>query len=139
MLRRLKNHHAFSTVEMAVALGIVVVIITIAALVQVQSLKTARKITLEHDLRLFAELETTQYNTVGHFTGSKGQVIEHNELDSDFQLGGFKPSRDVTIVILSGDPRDPYNPKSPYIIEARHKKLKRTYLYNLTTSKMEEE
>lgn len=138
MLRWAKDQRAFTSIEMAVSLSIVVVILIVATFAQIEYLKKARRITLEHDLKLFAQFEITQYNATGRFAGSKGQVINYGELDSDFQLGGFRPSRDVTITIVSGEPQDPYNPERPFIVQAKHRKLSTTFVYNLTTSKMEE-
>jgi len=124
--------------EMVVSLFVMIIIVIIAAVAQARYIRTAQRITLEHDLRAFAEIQSAEFNSTGRFAGRKGQTITHDMSAADFRLFGFRPSRDVTITVVSGGPLDPFNPQRSCIVQARHRKLKTVLEYNLTTNQLVE-
>ena len=74
----------------------------------------------KHDLKSFAKSEEIYFFDNNQFLGNPGQTTRNGGGTSDFTLSDFKPSEGVSITVISGDPFNPFDPSTPYIIQATH-------------------
>ncbi|MFH1760588.1 MAG: hypothetical protein ABIA63_05760 [bacterium] len=109
-----------------------VTVIIVAVKFQRGYIIRAHEIILIHEFDKFKQFQILNYNTTGEFIGSMGQTLGNDDSDSSLSIKGLRPSKEVSIVILSGDGKDPSNPSNPFIIQAKHSKINKTLSYNLT-------
>ena len=94
------------------------------------------EITAMHDLNSFAKTQQDFFLKNESFAGNPGEYIRNDGMPSDFHLDNFKPSLNIIIKIISGDPSNPYSESDPIIAESRHVGSPDVFEYNFKSKEI---
>lgn len=130
------DSHAFTLIELMVAIAIMGILAAIAGTMLHSSLNAARNITAKHDLFSFSKIQEAYYLQEGCFIGEPGESIRNDGNPSDFSLNIFHPSKGVCITIISGDPESPYIADTHFVMESHHSAGNAVYELDLITKQL---
>ena len=122
--------------ELMIAIGILSVFAAIAFQMLHKSKYKAIEITAMHDLNTFAKIQQENFLKTDSFAGNPGESIRNDGLPSDFHLDNFKPSLNIIIKIISGDPTNPYSESDPIIAESKHAGSPEVFEYNFKSKEL---
>ena len=125
----------FTLIELIIVIVIVGVLSMIAIRAFQGIISTAYKVTIEHDLRQFVEMEEIYFTWHRHYFGKAGDYIQGGTHPSGTLVipdAHFVPSDGVRVEIISGNGQ---SPAGPHYLTARvsHVKLDVTYEYDFAT------
>lgn len=136
IFRKISETKAFTSMELMIAIGVLSVFAAIAFQMLHKSRYKAMEITAMHDLNTFAKGQQEYYLNNDSFAGNPGESIRNDGFPSDFHLANFKPSLNIIIKIISGDPSDPYSESDPIIAESRHAGSPDVFEYNFKSKEL---
>lgn len=118
---------------------IVIVIVGVLSMLAIRAfqgiISKAYKVTIEHDLRQFVEMEEIYFTWNRHYFGKTGDYIQGGIHPSGTLVipdAHFIPSEGVRVEIISGNGQSPAGPHS-FTAKASHVKLDVTYEYDFAT------
>jgi prepilin-type N-terminal cleavage/methylation domain-containing protein len=133
---KVSNAKGFTMMELMIVIAIILLLAAIGMHTLFKARSKAMEITIMHDLSSFAKLEQEYFLKNDSFAGNPGESIRNDGKPSDFHLDNFKPSENIIIKILSGDPENPYSDFDPIIAESRYTGNSNVYEYNFNTKKI---
>ena len=135
-LGKITETKGFTLMELMIVISIILLLVGIGAHVLFKDRAKAMDITAMHDLSSFAKLEQEYFLKNDKFAGNPGESIRNDGTPSDFNLDNFRPSKNVTIKIISGDPENPYSDFDPIVAESRYAGKSEVYEYNFKTKEL---
>ena len=121
---------AYTLVELVVIICIIFIIMLFGYILLRNGKNAAFTIVAKHDLVTFVGLMDDYFIENDRFIGAIGHAIRNDGNPSDYVLKHFIPSEGVVITVVSGDPEDPYNPDTPYVVESLHVSVETAFDYN---------
>jgi type II secretory pathway pseudopilin PulG len=136
ILGKCSEPNAFTIMELMVAICILLILTVLAFQMYYKGKSKAMGIIAVHDLETFAKIEQDYFLRNDSFAGNPGESIRNDSVPSDFLLDNFKPSPNIVIKIISGDPENPYSDIDPFIVEAKHVGSSDVFEYDFKTQKI---
>ena len=136
ILSKNSEPNAFTYMELMISICIILILTVTALQMYRMSKSKAMEIVAGHNLENFAKIEQNYFLTNNTFAGYPGESIRNDGIPSDFNLKNFKPSPNIVIDIVSGDPENPYCNEDPFIAASRHVGSSDVFEYNFSTQKI---
>jgi type II secretory pathway pseudopilin PulG len=125
----------FTLVELIILIVVLVVLSTFAISAFQGIIKTAYKVTIQHDLQKFVDTEEIYFLYNRQYFGTAGDYIQGGAHPSGALVipgTSFVPSEDVRIEITSGSGQAPAGPPC-FKVRVSHAKLNVAYEYDFAT------
>jgi type IV pilus assembly protein PilE len=127
--------NGFSLVELMCVVIILGVLATFALGAYQGVVRTAYKVTMQHDLQEFVRMQEVYFTFNSRYCGQTGEYIQGGASPAGTLMipgASFLPSEDVRIEIISGNGQSPAGPPC-FKAKVSHVKLNVTYEYDFAT------
>ncbi|HBH28484.1 MAG: hypothetical protein N839_0012295 [Desulfofustis sp. PB-SRB1] len=124
--------------EIIIALGVVCFFVICYAAASAIFQNTAYEIVVKSDLENFKKSQHNNWMLAGTFIGYQGEQLSADVASSDFHFADWAPSEGLVITVVSGNPGQPFDENSPYVVEITHNKLDKIIEYNFATHTLTE-